>query len=129
MLSGVKDAAWGLVVLLLLASRKQEIWRGDIVRLQEKGGPFEDRKISKRKHATFEHAALSVQELNAPAWRNKRHADQWLSSLQLHVFPFIDARQVSEITAADILKVLSPICVEIADTAKKIRQRLRLVIK
>jgi integrase len=67
--------------------------------------------------------------MNAPAWRNKKHADQWLSSLQLHVFPLIGSRLVSEITSADILRVLSPIWVEKADTAKKIRQRLRMVIK
>ena len=36
---------------------------------------------------------------------------------------------ISEVTSADILRVLSPIWVEKSDTAKKIRQRLRMVIK
>ena len=105
-----------------LARQYRKIARGG-------GDPFEDRKLSKGKHVTFEQAALNVHALNAPAWRNKKHADQWLSSLQLHVFPLIGSRLVSEITSADILRVLSPIWVEKADTAKKIRQRLRMVIK
>lgn len=105
-----------------LARQYRKIARGG-------GDPFEGRKLSKGKYVTFEQAALNVHELNAPAWRNKKHADQWLSSLQLHVFPLIGSRLVSEITSADILRVLSPIWVEKADTAKKIRQRLRMVIK
>ena len=36
---------------------------------------------------------------------------------------------VSDITSADILRVLSPIWVDKTDTAKKIRQRLRMVFK
>ena len=36
---------------------------------------------------------------------------------------------VSQITSADVLKVLAPIWIEKADTAKKIRQRLRMIIK
>ena len=96
---------------------------------REGGDPFEDRKISKGNTVTFELAAISVHELNAPTWKNKKHADQWLSSLQLHVFPIIGTRLVSEITPADVLSVLSPIWVEKADTAKKIRQRLRMVVK
>ena len=36
---------------------------------------------------------------------------------------------VSQITSAVVLKVLAPIWIEKADTAKKIRQRLRMIIK
>jgi hypothetical protein len=36
---------------------------------------------------------------------------------------------VSQITSADVLKVLAPIWIEKADTAKKIRQRLRMIFK
>ena len=86
---------------------------------REGGDPFEDRKISKGNTVTFELAAISVHELNAPTWKNKKHADQWLSSLQLHVFPIIGTRLVSEITPADVLSVLSPIWVEKADHSQE----------
>jgi integrase len=123
-----RDMGLGSVALVSLEEARDLARRYRKI-AREGGDPFEERKISKGKHVTFEQAALSVHELNAPAWRNKKHAEQWLSSMQLHVFPFIGTRQVSEITAADILTVLSPIWVEKADTAKKIRQRLRMVIK
>ena len=93
------------------------------------GDPLEDRQSSKGAHVTFREAALDVHALNAPTWRNKKHADQWLSSLERHVFPIIGARLISGISSADVLRVLSPIWAEKTDTAKKIRQRLRMIIR
>ena len=96
---------------------------------REGGDPLEDRQSGKGAHVTFREAALDVHALNAPTWRNKKHADQWLSSLERHVFPIIGARLISGISSADVLRVLSPIWAEKTDTAKKIRQRLRMIIR
>ena len=58
---------------------------------------------------TVRDAAMKVHELNAPSWKNDKHTDQWLTSLELHVFPIIGHLAVCEVTSADILKVLAPI--------------------
>ena len=78
---------------------------------------------------SFREAAVQVHEFNVPSWGNDKHASQWPSSLEIHVLPIIGSMPVSQITSADVLKVLAPIRVEKADTAKKIRQRLRMIIK
>ena len=78
---------------------------------------------------TVRDAAMKVHELNAPSWKNDKHTDQWLTSLELHVFPIIGHLAVCEVASADILKVLAPIWNTKADTAKKIRQRLRMIIR
>ena len=61
-------------------------------------------------------AAMKVHELNAPSWKNDKHTDQWLTSLELHVFPIIGHLAVCEVTSADILKILAPIWNTKADT-------------
>ena len=96
---------------------------------REGGDPFLERVTSKGCLVTFREAAFQVHELNAPTWKNKKHSDQWIASLENHVFPMIGDTAISEMTSSDILRVLSPIWVEKSDTAKKIRQRLRMVIK
>ncbi len=96
---------------------------------REGGDPVQERSNSKGSFVTFKEAALEVHKLNAPTWKNKKHSDQWISSLERHVFPLIGDTAISEVTSSDILRVLSPIWVEKSDTAKKIRQRLRMVIK
>ena len=93
------------------------------------GDPLLDRQALRGQLISFREAAVQVHELNVPSWGNDKHASQWLSSLEIHVFPIIGSMPVSQITSADVLKVLAPIWIEKADTAKKIRQRLRMIIK
>ena len=78
---------------------------------------------------TFKEATLRVHHLNLPTWDNEKHASQWLSSLENHVFPIIGNKAIGSIASSDIMKVLTPIWVNKPDTAKKIRQRLRTVVK
>ena len=88
-----------------------------------------DRQALRGQLISFREAAVQVHELNVPSWGNDKHASKWLSSLEIHVFPIIGSMPVSQITSAVVLKVLAPIWIEKADTAKKIRQRLRMLIK
>ena len=91
--------------------------------------PIAERRKTQAAHLTFKEAALKVHELNLPSWKNKKHSLQWISSLERHVFPSIGRLSISDITSSDIHRVLSPIWVSRNDTAKKIRQRLRMIIR
>ena len=96
---------------------------------REGGDPLIARQRDLGLLITVRDAAMKVHELNAPSWKNDKHTDQWLTSLELHVFPIIGHLAVCEVASADILKVLAPIWNTKADTAKKIRQRLRMIIR
>ncbi len=93
------------------------------------GDPQLDRQALRGELISFREAAVQEHELNVPSWGNDKHASQWLSSLEIHVFPIIGSMPVSQIKSAVILKVLAPIWIEKADTAKKIRRRLRMLVK
>ena len=62
-------------------------------------------------------------------WSNSRHASTWLRSLETYAFPRIGGRLVSEVTSADVLEVLTPIWHEKAQTARRVRQRIRTVLE
>ena len=62
-------------------------------------------------------------------WRNGRHAQSWLASLEQYAFPRIGARLVSEVTSADVLEILTPIWHQKAPTARRVRQRLRQLLQ
>ena len=93
------------------------------------GDPVAERRKAIGSTLTFKETALKVHHLNLPTWDNEKHASQWLSSLENHVFPIIGNKAIGSITSSDIMKVLTPIWVNKPDTAKKIRQRLRTVVK
>ena len=90
--------------------------------------PIEDKKqdsiIPK-----FEVAARKVYEDNRPTWRNAKHAAQFITTLETYAFPVIGSMSVKEINSSHILRILSPIWVTKAETAKRVRQRLSTVFK
>ena len=83
------------------------------------GDPLLDRQALRGQLISFREAAVQVHELNVPSWGNDKHASQWLSSLEIHVFPIIGSMPVSQITSADVLKVLAPIWVEKATQPRR----------
>ena len=92
------------------------------------GDPVAQRKHEKGLSMPFKDATLEVYKANLPVWGNKKHATQWFATMENHVFPKIGTKPVGSIQSTDILAVLEPIWTSKPDTAKKIRQRLNMVI-
>ena len=78
---------------------------------------------------TFEQAARKVHALHLPTWRNAKHGAQFISTLETYAFPRLGSLRISEVTAADILAVLTPIWTAKAETARRVHQRIGTVIK
>ncbi|QGZ93427.1 tyrosine-type recombinase/integrase [Terricaulis silvestris] len=91
------------------------------------GDPLAERRKARQTAPTFTEAARAVHKQHAPAWRNPKHGDQWINSLTDYAFPIIGAMRVDQITAPDVLRVLSPIWLAKAETARRVRQRMRSV--
>ena len=78
---------------------------------------------------TFEEAARKVHEIHRPSWRNAKHAAQFISTLETYTFPKMGRIRVADVAAADVLGVLQPIWLEKPETARRVRQRIGLVMK
>ena len=68
-------------------------------------------------------------EQKQAGWSNSRHESTWIRSLETYAFPRIGGRLVSEVTSADVLEILTPIWHEKAQTARRVRQRIRAVLE
>ncbi|MDB5660455.1 MAG: hypothetical protein JWS10_3070 [Cypionkella sp.] len=78
---------------------------------------------------TFAEAARTVHELHKPTWRNEKHAAQFISTLETYAFPTFGNLRVSEVTSADLMKALAPIWTAKQETARRVRQRIGVVLK
>ena len=78
---------------------------------------------------TFSQAFEIVLALHQPKWKNDRVAGQWRSSMDAYVMPKIGNKLVSEITTSDVMGVLTPIWLSKPETARKLRQRLGMIMK
>ncbi len=78
---------------------------------------------------TFEEAARTFHELHKPTWRNEKHAAQFISTLETYAFPKFGKLRVSEVTNADLMAALAPIWTAKQETARRVRQRIGVVLK
>ena len=78
---------------------------------------------------TFREAARIVWEANRPRWRNERTATLWWASLENHAFAAIGDMAVDRITQSDVLGCVEPIWTTRTETARKVRQRIRTVLR
>ncbi len=79
---------------------------------------------------TFADAAEKVILIHAASWKNSgRSAEIWRSSLDTYAYPKIGHKPVDEITTADVMSIVAPIWTERAETAKRVRQRISVIMR
>ena len=78
---------------------------------------------------TFREAAYKAHEVNLPRWKNRKHAQAWIRTLEKHAFPVIGDKPIDSIGVVDVLDVLNPIWAVVPETARRVRQRMRAVFK
>ena len=128
---------------LTIDGRRRDIGLGgySLVSLAEaREAAFENRKLARaggdplaekrrRRTPTFREAANAVHEANKPRWRNNHHIASWMQTLERHAFPILGDMAVDRIGREGVLGVLAPIWGEKQETARRVRQRIRTVLR
>lgn len=85
-------------------------------------------KLAQIKQITFAEAARRCHAARAAEFRNAKHRQDWISSLERFAFASIGDVPVSTIEPAHILAVLEPIWMDRTETATRVRQRIESVM-
>jgi integrase len=101
-----------------------------VMRREARAGrdPAEQRRAARRLHLSFEAATEKVHTARKKTWRNTKHQAQWISTLRTYAFPTIGKMAVGDVQAADVLKILTPIWITKPETARRVRQRIGIVL-
>jgi hypothetical protein len=91
--------------------------------------PAAKRRHERSGYVTFEAAAEAVHSQRSDLWRNAKHGAQWISTLRAYACPVIGKLPVDKIESADVLRVLAPIWLTKPETARRVRQRIRVVLE
>lgn len=99
------------------------------LRRRVRGGfdPVAERQKARRVTPNFEAATRTCHETLGGGWNEGHHA-RWLSGFERHVFPRIGKRPVDKVDSACVVEALSPIWLEIPETARRILQRIGAVL-
>ena len=115
---------------LTLADARQRAY--EIRMIVESGGTPPSRrrnqKSDTRSTPTFKQACQTVHQERAEGWKNKRHTDSWLTTLEHYAWPEIGEMQIDQIEANHVLKLLTPIWLSKAETARRVKQRVGAVL-
>jgi integrase len=119
----------GLGGLRLVSLAEARIKAHEYRRIAREGGdPIEARRQARATVPTFAEAALSTLEHRRAGWKDKKHPSQWINTLKLYVFPVMGDKRVDEVETADVLRALSPIWLSKPETARRVRQRVSIVL-
>tara|TARA_R110002072_G_scaffold1084_14_gene8988 strand:- start:5370 stop:6557 length:1188 start_codon:yes stop_codon:yes gene_type:complete len=77
---------------------------------------------------TFEEIARQVHIERMPTWKNAKHGAQWINTLRDYAFPKIGRMPVDSIGQPEVLMCLSPIWTEKHETARRLAQRIKVVL-
>jgi integrase len=121
-----RDIGLGSARLVPLATARDAAT--DMRRMARDGGdPVAERRLRRATAPTFIIAAQKVHAETVDSWKNKKHAAAWLTTLETYAFPTIGDRPIDRIETADVLSILTPIWLTKAETARRVRQRMRTV--
>ena len=103
-IDGVRhDIGLGGWSLTSLAEARDEAFKNR--RIARKGG---DPRQSPSEAPTFREAAEIKHAELKPSWRNAKHAESWLQSLEKHAYPVLADMRVDRIKPTHVLGVLKP---------------------
>ena len=125
-----RDIGLGSFPAISLA-RARTLAGGHRTAVAEGRDPLAEKQASKRKAAvpTFREAAEQTFEANTPRWRNGKHTKSWWQTLERHAMPILGDMPVNEIGREDVLRVLTPIWGVRMETARRVRQRVRTILR
>lgn len=127
-----RDMGLGSAQIVTLADARAEAMRLRKIARVDKGDPLAARRraqLEQRGMPTFKEAATQVHARDSEVWRNAKHKAQWLASLEADVFPAIGDRPVNAIERSDLLKLLEAVWTKKPATARRLKQRIRVVFK
>jgi integrase len=77
---------------------------------------------------TFKDAAQKVFDIHSKTWRNGKHHGQWMRTMEMYAFPQLGKIRVDRITGPMIRDVLLEIWLTKPETARRVRQRIGMVL-
>ena len=96
--------------------------------------PLSEKKASKlalmqaqARAVTFEQVAHQAHAVKAQEFKNYKHSQQWINTLESYAFPILANMPIDDIESADVLAVLKPIWDTKTETASRLRQRIAAV--
>jgi integrase len=92
------------------------------------GDPIAQLRKAPESAPTFSEASERVFQDHKASWDNAKHQQQWINTLRTYAYPVLGEMRVDQIQTPDVLRVLFPIWLTKAETARRVKQRIGTVL-
>jgi integrase len=131
-----RERQMGLGSLDEVSLSEARLKAADCRKLRQAGvDPIEDRKAAQAQAAlvaaksmTFDDCRDAYIHAHAPAWKNAKHRQQWINTLNAYCSPVFGRVPVQGVDVSLVLKVLEPIWSTKPETASRIRGRIETIL-
>jgi len=124
----------GSAEIITLKEAREKAHAAQRMRLDGKD-PLQEKRAAKRQrllahaHAkTFEECALAYITAHEAGWRGDHSRHQWSSSLEKYAYSQIGNLPVADVDLACVLSVVEPIWTLVPETARRVRNRVELIL-
>lgn len=123
-----RDIGLGGLSLVSLAEARQKALEYRRV-ARDGGDPIAERAKKRKVVPTFEEAARAAHKALSEGFANDKHSNQWINTVEQYALPHIGHLRIDAITTPDVLRVLAPIWLTKAETARRLKQRLHRIFE
>ena len=113
----------------------REAARHDRELIRQGFDPIEERKSrrlsligDRAKQMTFRQAAAACHQKKTPEFKSRKHAADWINSIDRYANPIIGGLPVQSVELAHVVSVLDPIWKSKTETATRVRQRIESIL-
>jgi integrase len=128
-----RDMGLGTYPSVSITAARRAAWEARDV-IAAGGDPLEVRRAAEQERRmetsmpSFEQAGRQTFEELKSGFKNAKHIQQWIGTLDTYVFPKLGRRPVNELRASDFADALRPIWLSKPETASRVRQRCDTVM-
>lgn len=120
--------AIGLSEARALAAKARSLAKSGLDPLEVRKQARAERGLQLSRSISFKEGMDLFLESNKSGWRNKKHQDQWSSSLDRYAVPTIGKLNIGSVGIAEITQILEPIWAEKVETASRLRGRIERIL-
>ena len=118
-----RDIGLGSFRLVTLAEARAKAFENQKAARIDGRDPLAEKRRDKL--PTFKQASIQTWEALKPRWRDGKHTQRWIRTLEKHAFTAIGDMRINRVGREDVLRVLTPLWTTRPEIARRLRMKMK----
>ena len=117
------DIGLGSFKLVTLAEARDMAFENRKAARIQKRDPLAEKRRAKL--PTFKRAAIQTWEALQPSWKDGKHTQRWIRTLEKYAYPAVGDMRINKIGREDVLRILTPLWTKRPEIARRLRMKMK----